>query len=80
MADYPEIEGAGLQNVDNLRSKSATWSACRWPAIRDRGRAVAAVRIYIVEMPRLAYGLRRLARDKLGDHPALRIGKAKTHC
>ena len=54
----------------------ATWSS--WPecGIGIVGGAVAAVDIDIVEDAELALQIERLARDKLGDTPALRIGKA----
>ena len=51
----------------------ATWPEC---GIGLVGGAVAAVDIDIIEDADLALKIEQLARDRLGDTPALRIGKA----
>ncbi len=53
-----------------------TWSG--WPdaGIGVLGGGVAAVDVDIADDPELALGIERLARDRLGDTPAVRIGKA----
>jgi hypothetical protein len=54
----------------------ATWST--WPdcGVGIVGGAVAALDIDIAEDGELALSIERLARERLGDTPALRIGKA----
>lgn len=73
-ADYPEWNRHAERPTTEV--EIATWSA--WPdcGIGIVGGAVAAVDIDIVEDAELALQIERLARDKLGDTPALRIGKA----
>ena len=72
--DYPEWNRHAERPTTEV--EIATWSA--WPdcGIGIVGGAVAAVDIDIVEDAELALQIERLARDKLGDTPALRIGKA----
>ena len=72
--DYPEWNRHAERGTTEV--EMATWSA--WPdcGIGIVGGAVAAVDIDIVEDAELALQIERLARDKLGDTPALRIGKA----
>jgi hypothetical protein len=73
-ADYPEWNRHAERPTTEV--EIATWSA--WPdcGIGIVGGAVAAVDIDIVEDAELALRIEQLARDKLGDTPALRIGKA----
>jgi len=73
-ADYPEWNRHAERATTEV--EVATWSA--WPdcGIGIVGGAVAAVDIDIVEDAELALHIERLARDRLGDTPALRIGKA----
>ena len=72
--DYPEWNRHAERGTTEV--EMATWSA--WPdcGIGIVGGAVAAVDIDILEDAELALQIERLARDKLGDTPALRIGKA----
>ena len=72
--DYPEWNRHAERGTTEV--ELATWSS--WPScgIGIVGGAVAAVDIDIVEDAELALQIERLARDKLGDTPALRIGKA----
>jgi hypothetical protein len=73
-ADYPEWNRHAERATTEV--EVTTWSA--WPdcGIGIVGGAVAAVDIDIVEDAELALHIERLARDRLGDTPALRIGKA----
>ena len=73
-ADYPEWNRHAERATTDV--EIATWSA--WPdcGIGIVGGAVAAVDIDIVDSPDLALQIEQLARDRLGDTPALRIGKA----
>ena len=73
-ADYPEWNRHAERATTDV--EVATWSA--WPncGIGIVGGAVAAVDIDIVDSPDLALQIEQLARDRLGDTPALRIGKA----
>jgi hypothetical protein len=73
-ADYPEWNRHAERPTTEV--EIAIWSA--WPdcGIGIVGGAVAAVDIDIVEDAELALHIERLARDRLGDTPALRIGKA----
>lgn len=73
-ADYPEWNRHAERATTEV--EIATWSA--WPdcGIGIVGGAVAAVDIDIVDSPDLALQIEQLARDRLGDTPALRIGKA----
>ena len=72
--DYPEWN----QHAERLTTEVevATWSA--WPdcGVGIVGGAVAAVDIDIFEDAGLALRIEQLARDRLGDTQALRIGKA----
>lgn len=72
--DYPEWNRHAERPTTEV--EVTAWSA--WPdcGIGIVGGAVAAVDIDIVENAELALQIERLARDKLGDTPALRIGKA----
>jgi len=73
-ADYPEWNRHSERPTTEV--EIATWSA--WPdcGIGIVGGAVAAIDIDIVEDAELALQIEQLARDRLGDTPALRIGKA----
>ena len=73
-ADYPEWNRHAERPTTEV--EIATWSA--WPdcGIGIVGGAVAAVDIDIVEDAELALRIEQLARERLGDTPALRIGKA----
>ncbi|CUH39026.1 hypothetical protein JSE7799_01745 [Jannaschia seosinensis] len=73
-ADYPEWNRHAARATTEV--EIATWSA--WPdcGIGIVGGAVAAVDIDIAEDAELAFRIEQLARDRLGDTPALRIGKA----
>ena len=73
-ADYPEWNRHADRPTTDV--EVATWSS--WPecGIGIVGGAVAAVDIDITEGAELALRIERLARDRLGDTPALRIGKA----
>ena len=72
--DYPEWNRHAERPTTEV--EIATWSA--WPdcGIGIVGGAVAAVDIDIVDSPDLALRIEQLARDRLGDTQALRIGKA----
>ena len=73
-ADYPEWNRHADRPTTDV--EVATWSS--WPecGIGIVGGAVAAVDIDISEDAELALRIERLARDRLGETPALRIGKA----
>ena len=73
-ADYPEWNRHAERPTTDV--EVATWSA--WPGcgIGIVGGAVAAVDIDIVEDADLALRIEQLARERLGDTPALRIGRA----
>ena len=73
-ADYPEWNRHSERPTTEV--EIATWSAWLDCGIGIVGGAVAAVDIDILEDAELALQIERLARDKLGDTPALRIGKA----
>ena len=72
--DYPEWNRHAERPTTEV--EVTTWSA--WPecGIGIVGGAVAAVDIDIVEDPELALQIEQLARQRLGDTPALRIGRA----
>lgn len=73
-ADYPEWNRHAERGTTEV--EVATWSS--WPdcGIGIVGGAVAAVDIDIVEDAELALQIEQLARARLGDTPALRIGRA----
>jgi hypothetical protein len=73
-ADYPEWNRHTERPTTDV--EIATWST--WPdcGIGIVGGAVAAVDIDVVEDAELALQIEHLARARLGDTPALRIGKA----
>ena len=73
-ADYPEWNRHAER--DTTEVEVTTWST--WPdcGIGIVGGAVAAVDIDIVEDAELALQIEQLARARLGDTPALRIGRA----
>ena len=73
-ADYPEWNRHADRPTTDV--EVATWSS--WPecGIGIVGGAVAAVDIDITEDAELALRIEQLARDRLGETPALRIGKA----
>ena len=73
-ADYPEWNRHAER--DTTEVEVATWSS--WPdcGIGIVGGAVAAVDIDIAEDAELAIRIERLARERLGNTPALRIGRA----
>ena len=73
-ADYPEWNRHAERPTTEV--EIGTWSA--WPdcGIGIVGGAVAAVDIDIVDDAELALQIERLARERLGDTPALRIGRA----
>ncbi|KGL03136.1 DUF3987 domain-containing protein [Thalassobacter sp. 16PALIMAR09] len=73
-ADYPEWNRHTERATTEV--EVTTWSA--WPecGIGLVGGAVAAVDIDVVEDAELALQIEHLARARLGDTPALRIGKA----
>ena len=73
-ADYPEWNRHTERSTTDV--EIATWST--WPecGIGLVGGAVAAVDIDVVEDTELALQIEKLARERLGDTPALRIGKA----
>ena len=73
-ADYPEWNR--LANRATTEFEVAAWA--RWPGcgIGVIGGAVAAVDIDILDDGDLALQIERLARERLGDTPALRIGRA----
>ncbi len=72
--DYPEWNRHAERPTTEV--EVATWST--WPdcGIGIVGGAVAAVDIDIADDPELALRIERLARERLGDTPALRIGRA----
>ena len=72
--DYPEWNRHAERDTTDV--EVATWSS--WPdcGIGIVGGAVAAVDIDIVEDAELALQIERLALTRLGDTPALRIGRA----
>ncbi|GGC16269.1 DNA primase [Marivita lacus] len=72
--DYPEWNRHTERATTDV--EVSTWSS--WPdcGIGIVGGAVAAVDIDIVEDAELALHIERLARARLGDTPALRIGRA----
>ena len=73
-ADYPEWNRHAERGTTEV--EVTTWSS--WPdcGIGIVGGAVAAVDIDIVEDAELALQIEQLARARLGDTPALRIGRA----
>jgi hypothetical protein len=73
-ADYPEWNRHTERPTTEV--EVTTWST--WPecGIGLVGGAVAAVDIDVVEHAELALQIEHLARARLGDTPALRIGKA----
>ncbi|WP_374422753.1 PriCT-2 domain-containing protein [Paracoccus sp. (in: a-proteobacteria)] len=73
-ADYPEWNRHAERGTTEV--EVATWSS--WPdcGIGIVGGSVAAVDIDIAEDAELALRIERLARERLGDTPALRIGRA----
>lgn len=72
--DYPEWNRHAARPTTEV--EVATWSA--WPdcGVGLVGGAVAAIDIDIAEDAELALKIEKLARDRLGDTPALRIGRA----
>jgi hypothetical protein len=73
-SDYPEWNRHAARSTTEIELKS--WS--RWPGcgVGIVGGAVAAVDIDIVDDPALALEIEELARERLGDTPAVRIGRA----
>jgi hypothetical protein len=71
-ADYPEWNRHAERPTTDV--EVATWSA--WPGCGIVGGAVAAVDVDIAEDAELALQIEHLARGRLGDTPALRIGRA----
>lgn len=73
-ADYPEWNRHAERPTTEV--EVTTWSV--WPdcGIGLVGGAVAAVDIDVFEDAELALRIEQLARERLGDTPALRIGKA----
>jgi hypothetical protein len=73
-SDYPEWNRHAARPTTEIELKS--WS--RWPGcgIGIVGGAVAAIDIDIAEDPALALDIEKLARERLGDTPAVRIGRA----
>jgi hypothetical protein len=73
-ADYPEWNRHTERPTTEV--EVTTWST--WPecGIGLVGGTVAAVDIDVVEDAELALQIEKLARERLGDTPALRIGKA----
>ncbi|WRH63827.1 MAG: DUF3987 domain-containing protein [Fuscovulum sp.] len=73
-ADYPEWNRHAERGTTEV--EVSTWSS--WPncGVGIAGGAVAAVDIDITEDAELALQIERLARARLGDTPALRIGRA----
>ena len=71
--DYPDWTRHAARTTTEL--ELAQWR--RWPdaGIGIVGGAVAAVDIDIADDAELAHGIERLARERLGDTPALRIGR-----
>jgi len=73
-ADYPEWNRHTERPTTEVEVTTwATWPECGVGLI---GGAVAAVDIDVVEDAELALQIEKLARVRLGDTPALRIGKA----
>ena len=73
-ADYPEWNRHTERPTTEVEVTTwATWPEC---GIGLVGGTVAAVDIDVVEDAELALQIEHLARDRLGDTPALRIGKA----
>lgn len=72
--DYPEWNRHAARPTTEIELKS--WS--RWPGcgIGIMGGVVAAVDIDIADDPELALEIDKLARERLGDTPAVRIGRA----
>ena len=72
--DYPEWSRHAERGTTDV--EVATWSS--WPGcgLGILGGAVAAVDIDIIDDPDLALQIEQLARTRLGDTPALRIGRA----
>jgi hypothetical protein len=72
--DYPEWNRHAARPTTEV--EVATWSA--WPdcGVGLVGGAVAAIDIDIADDADLALKIEKLARDRLGDTPALRIGRA----
>ena len=72
--DYPDWPRHAARATTDV--EVATWSA--WPGcgIGILGGAVAALDIDIAEDAELALRIEQLARERLGDTPALRIGRA----
>ncbi|PRX29936.1 Protein of unknown function [Meinhardsimonia xiamenensis] len=72
--DYPQWNRHASRATTEI--EVATWST--WPdcGVGIVGGAVAALDIDIAEDGDLALRIERLARERLGDTPALRIGKA----
>jgi hypothetical protein len=72
-ADYPEWNRHAERGTTEV--EVATWTS--WPecGIGIVGGAVAAVDIDIKDDPDLALRIEKLARERLGDTPALRIGR-----
>jgi hypothetical protein len=73
-SDYPEWNRHAARPTTEIELKA--WS--RWPGcgVGIVGGAVAALDIDIREDAELALRIETLARERLGDTPALRIGKA----
>lgn len=73
-SDYPEWNRHAARPTTEIELKS--WS--RWPGcgVGIVGGAVAAVDIDIADDPELALRIEQLARERLGDTPAVRIGRA----
>ncbi|WP_395663466.1 PriCT-2 domain-containing protein [Aestuariivirga sp.] len=73
-SDYPEWNRHAARSTTEIELKS--WS--RWPGcgIGIVGGAVAAMDIDIAEDPALALEIEKLARERLGDTSAVRIGRA----
>ena len=73
-ADYPEWNRHTERPTTEVEVTTwATWPEC---GIGLVGGTVAAVDIDVVEDAELALQIEKLARERLGDTPALRIGKA----
>lgn len=72
--DYPEWTRHATRATTDI--EVATWSA--WPGcgVGVVGGAVAALDIDIAQDAELAFRIEQLARERLGDTPALRIGRA----
>ena len=72
--DYPQWDRHAARETTEV--EIATWSS--WPGcgIGIVGGSIAAIDIDIAEDTELALRIEQLARERLGDTPALRIGKA----